>query len=147
MPSRLMRLAALASCLTIVACSGTRPAYLGIEKNSLEQCPDSPNCVTSVASPDDAQHFIEPINIQTNKAPMPALEGIIKSQGGAIVVNTPTYIYAEFTSDIIRFVDDVEFLLQPQAKHIEVRSASRLGYKDFDVNRERIEKIRSEFNR
>lgn len=147
MPSRLMRLAALASCLTIVACSGARPAYLGIEKNSLEQCPDSPNCVTSVASPDDVQHFIKPINIQTNKAPMPALEGIIKSQGGAILVNTPTYIYAEFTSDIIRFVDDVEFLLQPQAKHIEVRSASRLGYKDFDVNRERIEKIRSEFNR
>jgi len=147
MPSRLKRLAAVASCLTIAACSGTRPAYLGLEQNSLQQCPDSPNCVTSVASQDDAQHFIKPIDIQTKKAPFPALEGIIKSQGGAIVVNTPTYIYAEFTSDIMRFVDDVEFLLLPQAKHIEVRSASRLGYKDFDVNRERIENIRSEFNR
>jgi uncharacterized protein (DUF1499 family) len=60
-----------------------------------------------------------------------------------IVVDQPEYIYAEFHSRIWHFVDDVEFLLDEPAGVIEVRSASRLGRKDFGVNRARIESIRS----
>jgi uncharacterized protein (DUF1499 family) len=37
----------------------------------------------------------------------------------------------------------VEFLLDPAARVIHVRSASRLGRRDFGTNRERIEAIRA----
>ena len=41
------------------------------------------------------------------------------------------------------FVDDVEFWADPAAGVIQLRSASRLGRKDFGVNRARIEDIRT----
>ena len=54
----------------------------------------------------------------------------------------PGYLYAEFTSRLMGFVDDVEFLLEA-AGAIQVRSASRLGKGDLGVNRARIEAIRA----
>jgi uncharacterized protein (DUF1499 family) len=42
------------------------------------------------------------------------------------------------------FVDDVEFYF-PDEPIIHVKSASRIGYSDFGVNRERVEKIRELF--
>jgi uncharacterized protein (DUF1499 family) len=55
------------------------------------------------------------------------------------------YLHVEMTSAFFRFVDDVEFLLDPEAGVIHVRSASRLGYSDLGVNRKRIEGIRASF--
>ena len=52
------------------------------------------------------------------------------------------YLYAEFRSKMFRFVDDVEFLVDAREGHIDVRSASRVGYSDMGVNRKRIEEIR-----
>jgi uncharacterized protein (DUF1499 family) len=40
----------------------------------------------------------------------------------------------------VRYVDDVEFLRAGSVLH--VRSASRLGRRDFGVNRGRVEKLR-----
>lgn len=45
----------------------------------------------------------------------------------------------------MRYVDDVEFLLDPARSRIDVRSSSRIGYYDFQINRERIEDIRRRF--
>ncbi len=63
-------------------------------------------------------------------------------KGMQIVVEEPTYIHAEFTSALFRFVDDVEFLFAEPEKVIHVRSASRAGYYDFGANRTRIGRIR-----
>jgi uncharacterized protein (DUF1499 family) len=54
------------------------------------------------------------------------------------------YLYAEFKSAAMGFVDDTEFALDTSAQVIHVRSASRLGVRDFDVNRKRIESIRAQ---
>jgi uncharacterized protein (DUF1499 family) len=62
-----------------------------------------------------------------------------------ITHKTEHYLRAEATSRLLGFVDDVEFLLYPTANVIHVRSASRLGYSDFGVNRQRIEQIRAAF--
>ena len=43
------------------------------------------------------------------------------------------------------FVDDVEFVLATEQMVIHVRSAARLGYSDFGVNRKRIESLRAQF--
>jgi uncharacterized protein (DUF1499 family) len=63
----------------------------------------------------------------------------------AIITQEPGYVYAQTTSQVLRFTDDMEFWLDKEAGVIQVRSASRLGRKDFNVNRERIEKIRTQF--
>jgi uncharacterized protein (DUF1499 family) len=44
------------------------------------------------------------------------------------------------------FVDDVEFLIEPNTQVIHVRSASRLGQSDLGVNRQRIEMIRAKLS-
>jgi uncharacterized protein (DUF1499 family) len=63
-----------------------------------------------------------------------------------IVTEQEHYIHAEFTSAIFRFVDDAEFYIDDAQKVIHVRSAARLGYSDFGVNRKRMETIRQLFN-
>lgn len=62
-----------------------------------------------------------------------------------IVKEEPAYLRAECRSRIFRFVDDVEFEFDDAAKRIHFRSAARLGYRDFGVNRKRMEAIRREF--
>jgi uncharacterized protein (DUF1499 family) len=42
----------------------------------------------------------------------------------------------------MRFVDDVEFSLDPAGGVIHVRSAARMGIRDFGVNRARVESLR-----
>ena len=62
-----------------------------------------------------------------------------------IITAEGKYLYAEFTSAIMGYVDDVEFFANPDKGIIEVRSASRLGESDLGVNRQRIEAIRANF--
>ena len=58
----------------------------------------------------------------------------------SIISSTSNYLYAEFRSKLLGFVDDVEFFYDGAA--IQVRSASRLGRRDFHVNRKRVERLR-----
>jgi len=62
-----------------------------------------------------------------------------------LVTVTAYYVHAEFRSALFRFVDDVEFLVDPDEERIHFRSASRTGYYDFGVNRTRMEKIRAAY--
>lgn len=59
------------------------------------------------------------------------------------------YIRAEVSSAIFHFVDDIEFYftVDPLSEKalIHIRSASRIGYSDFGVNRKRVERIRGKF--
>ena len=59
-----------------------------------------------------------------------------------LVTEQENYWHVEFRSALFRFVDDVEFLFEPAASRIEVRSASRTGYSDFGVNRKLVDEIR-----
>ena len=63
-----------------------------------------------------------------------------------LVAEQGTYLHAEIRSLLFRFVDDVEFSLDSNAGLIHVRSASRVGYSDFGVNRKRVERIRVAFH-
>jgi len=133
-------------CTTLLsACSGTRPASLGTPNASLELCPDSPNCVSSIDSKEDKEHFIQAIQFTDKATAHKALMRLIKDNpSAAIITSTQDYIYAEYTSDLMRFVDDVEFLFDDNLNVIHVRSASRIGRSDFGVNRERIETLRTQ---
>jgi uncharacterized protein (DUF1499 family) len=120
-----------------------RVAPPALDQGCLPACPKSPNCVLSTAT--DQEHQIEPIRFTgTAEAAMRRLGQVISGVAGMrIVEQTPTYIRAEAETPILRFVDDVQFLLDEQAGVIQVRSASRIGYSDLGVNRRRIELIRA----
>ena len=120
--------------LTLLGCAGERPASLGITDGRLGACPASPNCVSSFET--SQTHQIAPLDaslaqVRTQVLAMP---------GAQIIREQDQYLYAEFTSRLMGFVDDVEFLEQAGLTH--VRSASRLGLSDLGVNRKRIETIR-----
>ena len=127
--------------LILMGCSGTRSANLGITDGKLQPCPETPNCVLSQNA--DESHRIAPLqtNIEAIKKLLTTMDRV------KIIKATDSYLYAEFTSKIIRFVDDVEFYFDPKEKILHVRSASRLGKSDFGVNRERIEQIRTALQR
>ncbi|MFZ4662782.1 MAG: DUF1499 domain-containing protein [Caldilineaceae bacterium] len=110
-------------------------------------CPDSPNCVSTQAPPTDKLHAIAPIAYTGDRdAAHQRLLAVIQAMPRATVITTePEYIYAEFRSRLMSFVDDVEFYLDDAAKQIHFRSASRLGRGDLGVNRQRMEEIRRRF--
>ena len=131
---------------SIFSFSGKRPANLGVKEGHLAECPKTPNCVSSQSA--DAAHNIEPLAFDAEPAEaFSKLKAVLQSQNNAkIIAEGENYLYAEFTSPIMGFVDDVEFYLDEGAKVIQVRSASRLGESDLGVNRQRIEAIRAKFN-
>ncbi|MEM6839403.1 MAG: DUF1499 domain-containing protein [Cyanobacteria bacterium P01_C01_bin.120] len=128
--------------------SGSRPANIGVNEGRLTACPQSPNCVVSQGD-EDAEHAIAPLSYDGDlAAAVERLRTLIEAQAGSeIIEQTDTYLYAEFTSKLMGFVDDVEFYFAPEESGtIHVRSASRLGQSDLGVNRKRIEAIRSAFS-
>lgn len=126
--------------------AGKRPTNIGVHSGQLAPCPSTPNCVNSQSQ--DAQNWIEPLNYDSTPAEaMANLKTVIQNMERTnILTETENYLYAEFTTKLMGFVDDVEFLLAPTAKVIHVRSASRLGESDLGVNRKRIETIRAKLN-
>lgn len=64
--------------------------------------------------------------------------------GSQIITDQENYLYVQFTTCVMRFVDDAEFWFDPQSNVVQVRSASRLGKSDLGVNRQRIEWIRKQ---
>ena len=131
----------MALSLSLFGCSGVRPNNLGIKNGELAPCPNSPNCVSTKAQ--DKKHAIPPIRYTTSRQEtMAKLIAIIRSMPRTnIVETTDDYLQVEFTSAVFRFVDDVEFYLGDTDKTIQFRSASRLGYSDFGVNRKRMKEI------
>ena len=121
---------------------GKRPPDLGVTGGRLKPAPKSPNAVSSQA--DDVQHKIAPLSYQTLQAQaIEALAKIIEATPRTrIITRSVDYLYAEYESALFGFVDDVEFYFEPGAKRVQVRSASRVGYSDFGVNRARVEDIR-----
>jgi uncharacterized protein (DUF1499 family) len=130
----------------MVGCSGNRHAQVGLTDGKLTACPDSPNCVSSQSA--DPRHAIDPLRYEgtVGKARELLIEAVSGMKRARMTVVEERYLQAEFTSPLLRFVDDVEFLLDDGAKTIHVRSASRVGYSDLGVNRRRVEEIRSRFD-
>ena len=123
--------------------AGKRPNNLGVNSGKLAPCPNSPNCVSSQSS--SSVHSIAPLTYNsTPEEAIANLKSAIQSLPRTkIITESKDYLYAEFKSALMGFVDDVEFYLDRKANVIQVRSASRLGQSDLGVNRKRIETIRA----
>ncbi len=131
--------------LAVLSFMSRAPNNLGIRDGRLAACPASPNCVSSTA--DNDRQRIAPLSFEGTAADAIAqlAEVMASFPRARVVEQTETYLRAEFTSAVFRFVDDVEFLAHETDGRIDVRSASRVGYSDFGVNRRRVESIRVRF--
>jgi len=111
----------------------------------LDPCPQSPNCVSSQAW--DPDQYVEPLPYPGEaEDALDQLEAIIEAWPRARVTHrVPGYLHAEFESRLLGFTDDVDLLADPESGVIHVRSASRRGYHDWGVNRERVEALREAF--
>jgi uncharacterized protein (DUF1499 family) len=127
----------------IFACAGTRPNNLGVKDGRLAPCRPSPNCVSSDAAA--AKHFVAAFEPALPMAEAwPRLREIVGTLPRTEIISaTSDYLHAECRSAVFGFVDDLELHARPAQNLIAVRSAARLGYSDFGVNRRRVENLRA----
>jgi uncharacterized protein (DUF1499 family) len=132
--------------LILCSCSGTRPSNLGVHDGKLAPCPESPNCVSTFAT--DKTHAAKPLSYTgtMDQAKQKLITVINSLPRTRIISDKGDYLDVEFTSQLWRFVDDVEFAFDDSAKTIQFRSASRLGKGDMGVNRKRMETVREKFD-
>lgn len=128
------------------------PPTLGVREGKLRPPKRTPNSVSSQAklypeAPQKDYAAIAPFPVRGDPPrAIDRLREIMAAMPGAKIVDSrPGYLYAQFTSPGLRFVDDTEFWFNPNENVIHVRSASRLGRRDFNVNRKRVEAIRDRY--
>ena len=131
---------------------GQRPGDLGVHDGRLKAPSTTPNSVSSQAAlhpdhPRSREAQIAPLAYEGDgAAAMARLAALVQATEGATPVERRAdYLYATYTTPLMRFVDDVEFWLDPAAHVIHVRSASRIGRGDRGLNRARIEALRARF--
>ena len=133
--------------------AGKQPSNIGVSSERLKPPSKTRNSVSSQAHL-HADHVqlqyasIESLPFKNNNAAnsMQVLVSVLKNTTGVTIVDAkPDYIYAHAKTKVLKFVDDVEFWVNPAKGVIEVRSASRLGREDFGANRARVEAIRAAY--
>ncbi|MFW6171794.1 MAG: DUF1499 domain-containing protein [Planctomycetota bacterium] len=134
--------ALIVGALAMMSLFSGKPSNLGVTDGRLADCPNSPNCVSTQAGRPECR--MEPIPFtDSSEAAMRRIKTVVAEMPRAkIVILENNYLHVEFRSAFFRFVDDVEFLIDPEEQLIHFRSASRVGYSDFGVNRDRMERIR-----
>jgi len=127
--------------------TGKRPDNLGVKGGRFTAPPTwKPNWVSSQVEASDP-HYIAPLKFTRDaKAAMARLAKVVQAQPRAKIVRSDeTYLNAEFSTALMGYVDDVEFFCDGKA--IQVRSSSRLGVRDFNMNRKRVEALRALFEK
>jgi uncharacterized protein (DUF1499 family) len=121
---------------------------LGLRDGKLKPPSRTPNSVSSQADlwpahPMQAYARISPLKITGDgSADMQKIAAILAKMPRTVVIKQePHYIYAQSSTALLKFTDDVEFALNADQGVIDLRSASRLGRQDFGVNRARVEAI------
>src|SRR5437764_9141120 len=109
----------LAACsplvlLTMLSFFSRKPNNLGVVNGRLADCPATANCVCSQCS--DPEHHMEPLRFTGSPdETMERLKLVIGAMPRSKIVTADgRYMHVEVTSRLFRFVDDVEFLIEPE---------------------------------
>ena len=145
----LLALAAIAAG-QLGALKGTAPGDLGVRDGRLKPPSMTENSVSSQAAlyadhPQRQYATIAPLALKGDgPATIAKIKAIVQATPGAELVQSDAgYLYARYTTRLMKYVDDVEFWFDAASNVIQVRSASRIGRSDLGVNRQRIEAVRA----
>jgi len=130
--------------------TGHPPTDLGVTLGRLKPPSPTPNSVSSQTDlyaehPQRAYSIIDPLPLKNGNGAtsLNTLADVLQTMPGMTLVERhDDYLYARSQTRWLKFEDDLEFWVNPSKRAVDVRSASRLGRKDFGVNRRRIEAIR-----
>ena len=121
----------------------TPPGDLYVFTGELAACPSQPTCVSSQAA-DDLHRVAALGHTGDTLRAVSMLREVVERMGGRIEHENQGYLHAVFVTPPLQMRDDLELLVLPGGR-IEVRSASRFGFRDFGVNRDRVEQLRQAF--
>jgi uncharacterized protein (DUF1499 family) len=126
-----------ATALFMVVKNSLTPSNLGVTEGKLAPVPKSPNAVSSQT--DDPEKRVAPFpfkaDLHTTKA---SIKQVLRAYGNIdIKSETEDYIHAVNTTPKMKFNDDLEFYFNEKEGVVHFRSASRTGYSDMGLNRER----------
>ncbi|MDP3822257.1 MAG: DUF1499 domain-containing protein [Burkholderiales bacterium] len=129
---------------------GTPPIDIGVREGRLKAPSKTENSVTSQAAlypdhPKRAYATIAPLSLNGDgPATIAKIKAIVQATPGAAVIKSEAdYLYAQYTTRLMKYVDDVEFWFDPVGGVVQVRSASRIGQSDLGANRKRVEAVRA----
>ena len=137
--------ATLAAALLLLAGCHAPPRSVAAPGEALRPCPSTPNCISTEAS--DARHAMPPLPYAGTpaEAQARARAALLAEPRTRIVAEAPGYLRAEARSRLLRFVDDVEVVVDERARVVRFRSASRVGRSDLGVNRARMTRFTERF--
>lgn len=127
--------------------SGRRPRDLGVHDGRFTAATSwKPNWVSSQVASGDS-HYVAPIKAAGDPAAVVqrAAKTIAARPRAKVVEHKGAYLHAEFSTPLMGYTDDVELFADGKVLH--VRSSSRLGVRDFDVNRKRVESLRAQLEK
>ena len=133
--------------LFMASCASTDESRTGVQDGTLLPCPKAPKCVSTQS--EDERHRMEPLsyNGSLGEARDRILDIVQGMEGFRVVTVETNYLYVQFRSKGLGFIDDVDFYFDGKRKIIHFRSSARFGYYDLKVNRNRMEYIADEFTR
>lgn len=131
--------------------SGRMPDDLGVKDGRLKPPSATENSVSSQAGlypdhPMRAYAEIAPLALSGDgTATIAELSKLLQTMPGVKIVRNKGdgYLHAQCTTRWMKFVDDLELWFDPANQVVQVRSASRVGRRDFGENRERVERLRA----
>lgn len=118
------------------------PNNIGVINGKLAPMPNKPNAVSSQTEIMDKR--VEPLKFigDLENSKKLVIDIINTFKNIEIIKNEENYIYAIFSTEKMKYKDDVEFYFDDDKKLIHFKSASRVGYSDMGVNRKRYEDIK-----
>jgi len=122
------------------------PAHLGHQNGQLAAMPSKPNAVSSQTDISEKQVAPLPYKGDAQQTKQALLTALTAMGGNKVEVQESHYIYSIFTTDLLRFHDDVELLLDDKTQQVHFRSQSRSGHSDLGVNRQRYEQFKALYN-
>jgi alkaline phosphatase D len=112
---------------------------------TLKPCPQSPNCVSTQT--DQEKKRRDPIAFSgTAEEARARIKKVVSAMPRTTLVEEDgNYLHYTFKTWPIPYIDDVEFVVDPEEQVIHYRSASRVGHSDLGVNSRRMAKVVSAF--
>lgn len=114
---------------------------LGVNQGQFKPISPKPNNVSTQT--DVEAKRVKPWAFKdSTESTMAAIKRAVETYGGGTVIKqTDDYLYVVFTTDLMKYKDDVEFWLDSENQVVHFRSASRAGYSDMGLNRTRYDAL------